>query len=106
MSLTQIKELMNELKLMGMAAHFDTIMMQTSKENLSPGEFFDSLLQAEIDFRKKSASERRIKMSKIRRGASFEDFDTTAKRDITKAQLRELHALKWLFDGLQTIECK
>lgn len=98
MSLTQIKEMMSDLKLTGMMNQFDLAMMQASKENLSPGEFFDSLLQAELDFRKR-ASENRIKMSKIRRGASFEDFDTTAKRDITKAQLRELHTLQWLFDG-------
>ena len=99
MSLTQIKQMMSELKLMGMMAHFDMAIQQASKDGLSPGEFFDSLLQAEADFRKIRSTENRIKGSRIRRGASFEDFDTTAKRDITKAQLRELHSLKWLAEG-------
>ena len=99
MSLTQIKETMSELKLLGMMAHFDMAISQAAKDGLSVGEFFDSLLQAETDFRKMKSAEKRIKGSKIRKGASFEDFDTTAKRDITKAQLRELHSLKWMQDG-------
>lgn len=99
MSMTQLKQMMSDLKLMGMMAHFDTAISQASKDSLSVGEFFDSLLQAEADFRKMISAERRIKSSKIRKGASFEDFDTTAKRDITKAQLRELHSLKWLTEG-------
>jgi DNA replication protein DnaC len=99
MSLTQVKQMMNELKLQGMMADFDRALAQASKDGLSPGEFFDSLLQAETDFRKVRSTENRIKGSKIRRGASFEDFDTTAKRDITKAQLRELNSLRWLNEG-------
>ena len=99
MSLTQIKQTMSELKLMGMMANFDRALAQAAKDGLSPGEFFDSLLQAEADFRKMRSAENRLKGSKIRRGASFEDFDMTAKRDITKAQLRELHSLKWLLEG-------
>jgi DNA replication protein DnaC len=91
--------MMSELRLMGMMTHFDSAIAQASKDSLSFGEFFDTLLQAETDFRKMRSTENRIKSSKIRRGASFEDFDTTAKRDITKAQLRELHSLKWLTEG-------
>ena len=44
MSLTQIKETMRELKLLGMMAHFDMAISQAAKDGLSVGEFFDSLL--------------------------------------------------------------
>jgi DNA replication protein DnaC len=99
MSLTQIKQQMSELKLMGMMAHFESALTQAAKDGLSACEFFDSLLQAETDFRKLRTTECKMRASKIRKGASFEDFDTTAKRDITKAQLRDLNSLRWLEEG-------
>jgi DNA replication protein DnaC len=38
----------------------------------------------------------RIKASRLRGGASFEDYDLTAKRSLTKSQLKKLYSLKWL----------
>lgn len=63
-------------------------------------EILDVLTQAEADYRDRRRALRRLKASKIRNhAASFEDFDFTAKRSLTKAQLKEIYSLQWLEAG-------
>ena len=63
-------------------------------------EILDVLTQAEADFRDRRRAQRRLMASKIRNGAaSFEDFDFTTKRSLTKGQLKEIYGLKWLEAG-------
>ncbi len=99
MSMTQIKQLMLELKLHGLAAALERTLEQAKRDEWSNEEWLDALLQAEADFREHRKTARRIKQSKLRHQASFEDFDLTAKRSITKAEIRELYSLKWLNEG-------
>jgi DNA replication protein DnaC len=59
----------------------------------------DALLQAEAEFRDRRKVENRIRASRVKRQASFEDYDFTHKRSLTKAQIKEIYSLKWLHDG-------
>lgn len=99
MGTTQVRTLMHDMKLFGMADIVDKSASSATSEGWSFFEFIDVLLQAENESRNRRRTESRIKAAKIRRTASFEDYDFTAKRSLTKAQLKEIQSLKWLEDG-------
>lgn len=99
MSNGTIKELMTDLKLHGMKTHYEKVTLQLKETDLSNDEILDQLLQAENDYREMKRSEARVKNSKLKTNASFEDFDFTAKRSLTKAEAREIYSLEWLEAG-------
>jgi len=99
MSKSTIKELMTDLKLQGMRAHYEKVILQLKDAGLSSDEMLDQLLQAESDYREMKRSESRVKNSKLKTTASFEDFDFTAKRSLSKAEAREIYSLEWLEAG-------
>ena len=99
MSATQVKQLMSEMKFFGMSQFLEKTISDATQDGWTLLEFVDVLLQAEKDSREKRRSENRIKASKLKRMASFEDFDFTAKRSISKTQVKEICSLKWLSDG-------
>lgn len=90
---------MAEMKLIGMADAFEKTIKDATEDKWSYGEFLDTLLQAEADHREERKSSRRIKAAKFKIRANFEDFDFTANRSITKAQIKEIYSLKWVEQG-------
>ena len=99
MGTTQIRQQMHEMKLFGMMEIVDRTAATATSESWGYFEFIDALLQAENESRNRRRTESRIKASRLKRVASFEDYDFTAKRSLTKAQLKEIQSLKWLEDG-------
>lgn len=99
MGTVQVKNLMSEMKLGGMFGVLEKTLADATTSGWGHAEFLDVLLQAENDHRKQKKAESRIKASKLRRQASFEDFDYTAKRNITKTQVREIESLNWCEQG-------
>jgi DNA replication protein DnaC len=99
MSMTQVRHLMQELRLHGMATTLEKTLEEAKKDDWTTEELIDALLQSEAEFRDRRKVLNRIRASKLRHQASFEDYDFTAKRSLTKAQLREIHSLKWLEAG-------
>jgi DNA replication protein DnaC len=87
------------MKLAGMLAAFEETLKQAETEALSPTEFLDLLVQAEYDFREMKKVENKIKTSKLKLKPEIEDFDYTAKRTITKAQVKDLYSLSWMGKG-------
>lgn len=90
---------MQELRLHGMASTLEKTLEDAKKDDWTTEEIIDALLQSEADFRDRRKVQNRIKASKLKHSASFEDYDFTAKRSLTKAQLKEIYSLKWLHDG-------
>ncbi len=99
MSMTQVRHLMVELRLHGMATLLDKTIDDAKKDDWTTEEIIDALLQAEADFRDRRKIKNRIKASKLKHQASFEDYDFTHKRSLTKSQLKEIYSLKWLDEG-------
>jgi DNA replication protein DnaC len=99
MSTAITRNLMAELKLLGMSQAFDQAVIDATAHQWSCTEFFDVLLQAEADHRGLHKTRRLINAARLSRKACFEDFDYAAKRSITKAQVKELHSLHWLRQG-------
>jgi DNA replication protein DnaC len=99
MSLTQVRYSMSKLNLQGMFQSIEETTARIQSGTLSFLEGLDFLCQAEEQYRTKKALQSRVGRSKIRRGASLEDFDLTKSRQIGKSQLKELEKLDWCSDG-------
>jgi DNA replication protein DnaC len=99
MSIAIAKNHMAEMNMLGMLAIFDKTLAEATRDKISYTEFADILLQAEADYRQERKTVNRIKAAKFTVRPAFEDFDFTAKRSITKAQIKEIYTLGWLGDA-------
>ena len=99
MSTAIAKNLMAEMKLLGMFAAFDQGVADATRDQTSYSEFLDTLLQAESDYRHERKTGSRIKAAKFTLRPAFEDIDFTASRSISKAQIKELYGMQWLAEG-------
>ncbi len=99
MSTAVARNLMAEMKLLGMLQAFDKCLADATRDQVSYSEFADALLQAELDWRSERSAQRRLKAAKLPIRVSLEDFDYTAQRSITKTQIRELQGLGWFKDS-------
>jgi DNA replication protein DnaC len=93
------RNLMAEMKLLGMFAAFDQTITNATRDQTSYTEFLDTLLQAEADCRQERKTGYRIEAAKFTLRPAFEDIDFTASRSISKAQIKELYSLQWLNEG-------
>ncbi|HEX5208731.1 MAG TPA: IS21-like element helper ATPase IstB [Steroidobacteraceae bacterium] len=99
MSTAVARNLMAEMKLLGMFESFDRLLTEATRGQWSCGAFFDAMLQAETDYRTERKTKRRIKAAKFALRPTFQDFDFTANRSISKAQIKDLYSLQWLTDA-------
>ena len=99
MSTAVARTLMAEMKLLGMLEAFDRLLHDATCDQWSCAAFIAAILQAENDFRAERKTKRRIKAAKFALRPAFEDFDFTASRSISKAQIKDLYSLHWLADA-------
>jgi DNA replication protein DnaC len=99
MSTAIAKNLMADMKLLGMFAAFEQSLAGATRDQTSYSEFLDTLLQAESDYRQERKTGSRIKAAKFTLRPAFEDIDFTASRSISKAQIKELYGMQWLTEG-------
>ena len=71
----------------------DKTLTEATRDKISYSEFADILLQAEADYRQERKAVNRIKAAKFTVRPAFEDFDFTAERSITKAEIKEIYTL-------------
>ncbi len=96
MGYAQIANQMAEMKLEGMLKNLEGTLNMAAQNQWSHTDLLDALVQAEYDFREKKKTSLLLKNSKLKSMPALEDIDLTAKRDITKIQLKELYLLNWL----------
>jgi DNA replication protein DnaC len=99
MSTAIAKNLMAEMKLLGMFGAFDEAVAAATRDQTSYTEFLDTLLQAEADYRQERKTSYRVKAARFTLRSAFEDIDFTANRSISKSQIKELYSLQWLNEG-------
>ena len=99
MSIAIAKNHMAEMNMLGMLAVLDKTLAEATRDKISYTEFADILLQAEADYRQERKTVNRIKAAKFTVRPAFEDFDFTAERSITKAEIKEIYTLGWLHDA-------
>lgn len=98
-----IKNMLLEMKFLGMLHSFEASLAEATKEGWAPSEFLDHLLQAESDWRVERKTQGLIKIARLSQKPNMEDFDFVAKRNISKPQIKELYKLKWLEQGRPVI---
>jgi DNA replication protein DnaC len=99
MSTAIARNLMADMKLLGMLGAFDKVLTDATRDQSSYSELLDALLQAEADYRQERKTGYRIKAAKFTLRPAFEDIDFTASRSISKTQIKELYSLQWLHDA-------
>ena len=99
MSTAVARNLMAEMKLLGMFESFDRLLTEATRDQWSCAAFFDAVLQAESDYRTERKTKRRIKAAKFAIRPTFQDFDFTANRSISRAQIKDLYSMQWLTDS-------
>jgi DNA replication protein DnaC len=99
MSIAMIKNQLAEMKLLGMLGVVDNALAEAARDQLSGSELLNQLVQAEVDYRQQRKTANRIKAARFRDRPAFEDFDFTAKRSLTRAQIKEIQSLDWLADA-------
>lgn len=99
MSAVLSRNLMAQLKLPGMAAAFDRALKNATEQQWSGTEFCNVLLQAEADYRGERKIKGLIKTARFPIKARLEDYDFTAKRSLTRSDIKDLASLEWLRAG-------
>ncbi|MEY4763210.1 MAG: hypothetical protein RLZZ200_3067 [Pseudomonadota bacterium] len=99
MSTAVARNLMAEMQLSGMLGAFERVLADATRDQIAYTEFLDAMLQAELEARTARIAARRLKAAKLPIRVSLDDFDHTAKRSITRTQIREIQGLGWLKDA-------
>ena len=99
MSIALVKNQLAEMKLLGMLGVLDNALAAVTRDQLSGSELLNQLVQAEVDYRRQRKTANRIKTARFRDRPAFEDFDFTAKRSLTRPQIKEIQSLGWLEDA-------
>lgn len=99
MSTIVTRNLIAELKLLGMSVAFEQALRDAVEHQWTGPEFVNVLLQAERDHRRERRVKGLIKAAKFEVKARLEDYDLTADRSLTKTDIKDLHSLEWLHQG-------
>ena len=99
MSIALVKNQLAEMKLLGMLGVLDNALAEATRDQLSGSELLNQLVQAEVDYRQQRKTANRIRTARFRDRPAFEDFDFTAKRSLTRPQIKEIQSLGWLDDA-------
>lgn len=92
-------DLMNRMKLFGMAAAFNESLSSTFAETMTPDTFLGWLLSREWDYRSAMAIERLIRGAAFRYNAYLEQMDYTISRGLERNQMERLASLDFVRQG-------
>jgi len=91
-----LKEYASQLKLSSIQDQFEELIRKASEEKCSYLDFSLSLLETEINQRKKRDLERRIKAAKLPLKHDLDQYDYSFMNGISKQQLSQLRECQWL----------
>ena len=89
-------DLMNRMKLHGMAAAFTESLSSTFADAATPDSFLGWLLSREWDYRSKASIQRLIRMASFRYRAYLEEIDYTISRGLDRNQMERLASLEFI----------
>ncbi|WP_313381474.1 IS21-like element helper ATPase IstB [Proteiniphilum saccharofermentans] len=89
-------DLMNRMKLHGMAAAFTESLSSTFSDAATPDSFLNWLLSREWDYRSEAAIQRLIRMASFRYRAYLEEIDYTISRGLDRNQMERLASLEFV----------
>lgn len=89
-------DLMNRMKLHGMAAAFTESLSSTFADAATPDSVLGWLLSREWDYRSEAAIQRLIRMASFRYRAYLEEIDYTISRGLDRNQMERLASLEFI----------
>ena len=92
-------DLMNRMKLHGMAAAFSESLTSTIAESMTPDGFLSWLLAREWDYRSAAAIQRLIENASFRYDAFIEQVDYAIGRGLDRNQMERLASLEFIRQG-------
>lgn len=92
-------DLMNRMRLHGMAAAFTESLHSTTAEAMTPDNFLSWLLSREWDYRSAAAIQRLIRGASFRYKAFPEEIDYTIPRGLDRNQVERLCSLDFIRQG-------
>jgi DNA replication protein DnaC len=85
-----------QLKLFGLQKTLDIRLAEATQHAWSYQDFLKTALVDELHHRRQKSTEYRVRRARFRLEASFDHYDHTTKRNLTKAQLEQLKALQFV----------
>jgi DNA replication protein DnaC len=98
-----IKNHCKELNLTALSAFLDNAIAEAEKKQLSYLELLKTLMEKEIDHRKKKDMEKRTKQARLPLSYNLDLYDYTVSNGLEKKQLNQLRELKWLEQNFNVI---
>lgn len=95
----QTLDLMNRMRMHGMAAAFTDSLQSKVAESVTPDAFISMLVAREWDYRSEAAIQRLIRMAAFRYKAYVEDIDYTLNRGLDRNQMERLATLDFVRRG-------
>ena len=94
--LDRIREYAGDLKLTQLRDHPDKLLHNAQIEKPSYAEFLSDILLREIQHRRKTDLERRLRMARLPKDHDLNRYDFNVSNGITIPQLKQLRELLWL----------
>lgn len=92
----QTKTMLAQMKLSGMLLSLDLRLQEATAHGWGHGEFLSALMSDEKTHRNNRQTERRLRAARFRTDACEEKIDLTAKRNLSKTQVRDLMNLGFI----------
>ena len=97
--MTPLQNTLRQLRLSGLSQTLDVRLQEAAASRLGHAEFFELLLQDELNVRHQRQLERRTKAADFRALKTLEDFDWQFNPSIRRTQIFELAAGNYLREG-------
>lgn len=92
----QTKQMIYQMRLYGMLSSLDQRLSEATANGWGHSEFLSAVMTDESLHRDRAKVKYRLRAAQFRIQASLERFDTTAKRNITRTQIQDFAAMKWV----------
>lgn len=103
MLIKQTMNILQELRLTGMAKGFENQLTSAAAMSLGFDERFSMLVEYEKTHRENERLKRLLKSAKLKANACLEDIDYRTDRGLDKSQIATLTSCQWISNGLNLI---
>jgi DNA replication protein DnaC len=91
-----LRNLARQLKLTGIGADLDTLLINAQKEQTSYLDFAMAMMDAEISYRNRQNLQKRMKIAKLPLSNNLDSWQDNQQKGISKQQLSQLRECFWM----------
>jgi DNA replication protein DnaC len=91
-----LRNLARQLKLTGIGADLDTLLINAQKEQTSYLDFAMAMMDAEISYRNRQNLQKRMKIAKLPLSNNLDSWQDNQQKGISKQQLSQLRECLWM----------